>query len=233
MFKRDRDQPSATFYRMPLTIFICLGSGKSAGRDAKYRAPAVFGSRNSTLPNPAPNNFASMSFGLKKLTNGSPTLATLSANWRSASAAIPAVPVGGCLKVSTTSLPDGHAAMDFKAESMAASLRYTVTPSHEKNVGSFNETWLRHRPSSNDSCSKSICANRTFAANSRPAFVISERLTDCVLGWSISKIFSDFAQTGCRNAKVSKPAPRMTYWLTPRCTASASRSSANRERSTT
>jgi hypothetical protein len=102
-------------------MFTSFGLGKSAGREAKYRALAVSKSRNSTRPNPALNNFASMVLGSKKLTNGSPTLATLLASLRAASAALPAVLVGGCLKVSTTSLPDGYAAMDFNAESMAVS----------------------------------------------------------------------------------------------------------------
>ena len=82
-----------------------------------------------------------MALGFKKADKWLAQAGNILANWRAASAAFPAVFTIGCLKVSTTSLPEGYVAMDSNAASIAASFRYTVTPSQEKNVGSSTETW--------------------------------------------------------------------------------------------
>ena len=51
-------------------------------------------------------------------------------------------------------------------------------------------------------------------------------------GWSTSKTRRREASSGRRWANVSRPAPRMTYWPTPRSACSATRSSMKRARAT-
>ena len=52
-------------YRIALRMLVCSGTGRSLGRDRKYRVSASAGVRNCTLENPALYSFSSISSGSK------------------------------------------------------------------------------------------------------------------------------------------------------------------------
>lgn len=110
---------------------------------------------------------------------------------------------------------------------MASRLRYIVTPSMDTTVGIAGSrpavtTWSSHdSPASKSTgtrCSRS--AARSPSASSRSRFQAE------VAGASISKTC---VGPSCRCAKVSSPAPRMTYCVAPEALTT---SSASRERAT-
>ena len=187
----------------------------SAAASGSEEAPGSIGSlhaagvSNSTLVKPAARSFSCICAGSKKLNHGSPACAARSATARGASLAD--------ANVSTISLPAGNSATERSTASIASSRRYMVTPSQEKNVRSAARSRAASSPSRSDSRSKSMVAKPGVrrhqrappprdASASAPASR-RDRLRGCA---------GSRAHGGCRTANVSKPAPRMTYCVTPR-----------------
>ena len=80
--------------------------------------------------------------------------------------------------------------------------------------------------------SKSTGTSRSQSGTPKPSSIRRCRFQAWGPGWSTSNTRSREASSGRRWAKVSSPAPRMTYWPTPRPACSATRSSMKRARAT-
>src|SRR5271170_56283 len=122
-------------------------------------------------------------------------------------------------------LPGGMDAMQPSVNFAADSVRYIVTPSHEKKLTAEKSKAVPLKLF--QSCSpfsKSTGANVRDLGIEIPAADSRLRFQSCVAGWSTSTTRKTDSGYGFRYPKVSNPAPRITYCFTPRPIARASSS---------
>lgn len=183
------------------------------------------------LPKPSPISISANAAGSKKHFHGSPRAASCAVNCSIAMRIIGGKPDSGVTYSNSTALPLAQPAMKRNVSTTAASSRYIVTPSQLNKAGAPGSKPARASPSARLTCSKSTGTKRSERGSAMPASRRRACFHLCVAGKSTSKRRP--GASGCRYALVSSPAPRTTYWRTPRPMASARMSSASRLRTTT
>ena len=132
------------------------------------------------------------------------------------------------------SVEPGASAASWRSVAAVASLvRYMLTPVDATTAGRSGSKPAAANPSHQLSpVSKSIGTNRSQSGTPKPTSTRRRRFHAWVPGWSTSKIRRRAPSSGRRWARVSRPAPRMTYWVTPAAACSTTRSSMKRARAT-
>ena len=129
--------------------------------------------------------------------------------------------------------PGASAASCRSVAAVASLVRYMLTPVDATTAGRSASKPAADNPSHQLApVSKSIGTSRSQSGMPKPTSTRRRRFHAWVPGWSTSKIRRLAPSSGRRWARVSSPAPRMTYWVTPAAACSATRSSMKRARAT-
>ncbi len=114
----------------------------------------------------------------------------------------------------------------------ASFVRYMLTPVEATTAGLPASKPAAPTSSHHEVASKSTGTSRSHAGTPKPSSIRRRRFQACGPGRSTSKTCRREAISGRRWANVSSPAPRSTYWSTPRTASAVTRSSMNRARAT-
>jgi hypothetical protein len=125
--------------------------------------------------------------------------------------------------------PGASAAIWRSVAAIASLVRYKLTPVEATTAGRPVSkpaaiSWFHQHPPA----SKSTGTSRSHSGMPKPSSTSRRRFQAWGPGWSTSNMRRPEAIPGRRWAKVSRPAPRMTYWLTPWPACSTTRSSMKR-----